>query len=147
MPPDIHFDHASITQNPALEPSNPACKVGQAVQITVKLHNVGTTDGTARVRLFWRGRNPVSLLDQLAAPYTGAEIPVNVRAGGEGQTVVTWTPSAATFPPGVAQYNGCLFAQAGIDPVLPDYPGDTSAFSNWSATYRLCAQHDITVTP
>jgi hypothetical protein len=151
MPPNIHFDHLSSTENPALLPAAPFV-VGRMTAIAITLNNDGNVTGTARIRLFWKGPTgavptgtTVTLLDKLEPPNNrGVPIPLTVVAGTSSTLQVSWTPTAAMFPRALGRVvrGGCLFAQVDVDPVMPGYAGDTSAQNNWNPDYRLCAQHN-----
>jgi hypothetical protein len=157
MPPVICFDHSDLSHlylNPGLVPLAPF-RVGHSTSITISLSNTGDETGNAIIHLWWIGptMSPGAgpMLDlvnggKLAPPF-GAAHPIlfGVLSGGGGKATVSWTPSAADFPKAVfgASVPGCLFAQAEIQVAPPTYPGDTSALTNWSPAYSLCAQRNI----
>jgi hypothetical protein len=155
MPPVISFNHASLYSNTGLAPSSSSLSVGQAMKITITLLNTGDA-GNAIVHLWWIGPSASSTTgpmidlvngDKLALPY-GPTHPINIAVGigVGGNAVVSWTPNEADFPRTLGtSVPGCLFAQVEVKPIMPSYPGDTSALTNWSPAYSLCAQHDIKI--
>jgi len=159
MPPILRFDHSSPYLNyvnPVLNPAGPFT-VGHATGINISIQNTGSEIGNAIVHLFWVGPVQSSaggpMMDlvngsKLAPPYgPSTPILISVVPTTGGKTTVWWTPSAADFPKTLGpSVPGCLFAQVEVLPNLPLYPGDTSAITNWSPIYQLCAQHNIHIT-
>jgi len=153
MPPSIFCDHSNLYLNASLVPQAPF-SVGHATSITISLLNNGTEAGDANVHLWWIGPTmslapgPMSDLvngNKLAPPF-GAAHPIifTVMPTTGGKVTVSWTPSAADFPKSLGpSVPGCLFAQVEVLPAPPTFSGDTSALSNWSPAYTLCAQHNI----
>jgi hypothetical protein len=152
----ISFDHSNLYSNKGLVPSS-SFQVGHSTNITISLHNTGSTIGDANVHLWWIGptlsstSGPMFDLvngNRLAPPY-GAAYPIifSVMPTTGSKITVAWTPSALDFPHSLgATVPGCLFAQVEVLPAPPIDPGDTSALSNWSPAYVLCAQHNIQIT-
>lgn len=154
MPPNIHFSHQNIHTNPALTP-NGTFKVNTPTDITISLVNDGDVEDSARVFLYWSGPaagalqgTHINIVGQLAAPYNvGESFSVGEIAGKTTKTVtISWTPPSTLFPQSLgASVRGCLFAQVTVDPIAPNYPGDTSGLNNWNPAAPHCAQHNIKI--
>ena len=160
MPPVITFTGANpgnLYSNPGLAPAG-ALKVGLATDITISLTNTGTSGGVT-VDLWWIGPSMISgagpLVDlvntnRLAPPYGSSyQISFSVPAAGVHAVTVSWTPTAADFPPTLGAFiPGSLFAQVTLPamyPIPPGYPANNSALNNWNPAYPLCAQHVVRI--
>jgi hypothetical protein len=155
----ISFDHSNLYSNTGLVPSS-SFKVGHGTSITISLFNSGAARSVS-VHLWWIGPTlststgpMVDLVNcnKLVPPYCITQpivLTVEPSSGHTpgGQIVVSWIPSATDFPKTLgSSVPGSLFAQVEILAAPPTYPGDTSALTNWSPAYTLCAQHNIQIS-
>ncbi|HMA96627.1 MAG TPA: hypothetical protein VKP30_28270 [Polyangiaceae bacterium] len=146
MSPNICFNHNNFTANDDLHVFYDGAgkvAIGAGTAIDIQVHNNGDTSDSVQAHLYWSDPNlgaPVAFRRDIAAELAmPAIIPVPANSTAIKQLV--WTPTPASLGALQSAY-GCLFVQAQVDPIFPDYAGEYYP-DNWDANFRLNAQQNL----
>lgn len=146
MSPNICFNHNNFTANDDLRVSYDGAgkvAIGAGTAIDIQVHNNGDTSDSVQARLYWSepnlGMPAVFRRDIAAELQTPATIAVPANSTAIKQLI--WMPTPDSLGAQQSAY-GCLFVQAQVDAIFPDYPGESYP-DNWDANFRLNAQQNL----
>jgi hypothetical protein len=146
MSPNICFNHNNFTANDDLRVSydgSGKVAIGAGTAIELSVHNTGDTSDSVQARLYWSDPNlgaPAAFRRELAAELATPAV-IAVPANSTATKQLIWTPTPNSLGALQSAY-GCLFVQAQVDAIFPDYPGESYP-DNWDANFRLNAQQNL----